>query len=285
MAADAVETGDDEDVIDDPEIMDSTSGRLRTEADYRTRAAAAYAAYSSTFRSRFKWLPSTLFIKSLAKDLNGDAIALLDVLKQCGDWNADADSKLAKLIDLIETQHPTDKLLIFTQFADTAHYLKAQLVARGVKQIDEATGDSADPTHLAWRFSPESNGKRDKVPPAEELRVIIATDVLSEGQNLQDCSIIVNYDLPWAIVHLIQRPAAWIESDNSRTRFSATPSCRQTVSNGLFACVHECASAWSKTPRSSARMKPFLTTTRKSNLSATSIPKRTASLTMKAIPR
>jgi hypothetical protein len=66
-------------------------------------------------------------------------------------------------------------------------------------------GDSADPTHLAWRFSPESNDKRQKVPAAEELRVLIATDVLSEGQNLQDCAIIVNFDLPWAIIRLIQR--------------------------------------------------------------------------------
>jgi hypothetical protein len=47
--------------------------------------------------------------------------------------------------------------------------------------------------------------KRDKVRAADELRVLIATDVLSEGQNLQDCAIIVNYDLPWAIIRLIQR--------------------------------------------------------------------------------
>ena len=43
------------------------------------------------------------------------------------------------------------------------------------------------------------------ISPAEELRVILATDVLSEGQNLQDCAVIVNYDLPWAIIRLIQR--------------------------------------------------------------------------------
>jgi superfamily II DNA/RNA helicase len=58
---------------------------------------------------------------------------------------------------------------------------------------------------LAWRFSPESNGKREQIKAADELRVLIATDVLSEGQNLQDAHIIVNYDLPWAIIRLIQR--------------------------------------------------------------------------------
>ena len=67
------------------------------------------------------------------------------------------------------------------------------------------TGDTDDPTKYAWRFSPESNHKRQQVPPEQELRVIVATDVLSEGQNLQDAAIVVNYDLPWAIIRLVQR--------------------------------------------------------------------------------
>ena len=53
------------------------------------------------------------------------------------------------------------------------------------------------PTSFAWRFSPDSNNKRDKIKPEDELRVLVATDVLSEGQNLQDGAILVNYDLPW----------------------------------------------------------------------------------------
>ncbi len=75
----------------------------------------------------------------------------------------------------------------------------------GVTSVREVSGNSDDPTALAWRFSPVSNDKRDKVKPADELRVLIATDVLSEGQNLQDCAIVVNFDLPWAIIRLIQR--------------------------------------------------------------------------------
>lgn len=53
--------------------------------------------------------------------------------------------------------------------------------------------------------SPVSNRKSDQVNPEDELRVLIAADVLSEGQNLQDARIVVNYDLPWAIIRLIQR--------------------------------------------------------------------------------
>ncbi len=201
MAADV----DDDTVGDDECVSTVTTNGLRTEADYRERAAKASTAYSSSFKNRFKWLPSSLFLKSLAKDLQTDALALLDVLKQCGDWNPDHDAKLTELLKLASVGHGKEKLLIFTQFADTARYLKSQLTARGIKQIAEATGESADPTHLAWRFSPESNDKRGTVPAADELRVLIATDVLSEGQNLQDAHIIVNYDLPWAIIRLIQR--------------------------------------------------------------------------------
>lgn len=178
---------------------------LRTEADFRARAAKAYAAYASAYKNRFKWLPSEFFIKALAKHIHADALALIDVLNSCGEWNSDHDAKLAKLIELATQQHSQNKLLIFTQFADTARYLKAELSARGIDRVEDATGQSLDPTALAWRFSPEANGKRNAITKNDELRILIATDVLSEGQNLQDAHIVINYDLPWAIIRLIQR--------------------------------------------------------------------------------
>ena len=146
-----------------------------------------------------------MFINALAEDLRSDASSLLAVLTACGDWEPEADAKLQALVDLISQRHPREKLLVFTQFADTARYLKSQLVAHGIKQVEEATGQSEDPTELATRFSPESNDRRDEIKKSNELRVLIATDVLSEGQNLQDAHIVVNYDLPWAIIRLIQR--------------------------------------------------------------------------------
>lgn len=126
-------------------------------------------------------------------------------LEKCGEWNPDEDTKLKALYELLTKTHPDNKVLIFTQFADTVRYLGEELKKRGVVGLEGVTGDSSDPTALAWRFSPVSNEKRDLVSAQDELRVLIATDVLSEGQNLQDCSIIVNYDLPWAIIRLIQR--------------------------------------------------------------------------------
>ena len=106
---------------------------------------------------------------------------------------------------MLTKKHPGQKVIVFSQFADTVTYLADQLRARKIKKLADVTGDTEDPTAYARQFSPESNQARAKVSPDDELRVVVATDVLSEGQNLQDAAIVVNYDLPWAIIRLIQR--------------------------------------------------------------------------------
>lgn len=171
----------------------------------RERAAGIYDAYRTTKRGRFKWLSPSLFVAGLAKDLQRDADQLAKVLSLCGVWNEERDTKLAALVVLLKDRHPDEKVLIFTQFADTARYLELALAKAGIAGVAAATGQSEDPTRLAWRFSPASNDKVKLAQKDGELRVLIATDVLSEGQNLQDCAIIVNFDLPWAIIRLIQR--------------------------------------------------------------------------------
>lgn len=176
-----------------------------TEADYKFRASEIYARYANQFRKRFKWLRPGLFEDVLAKDLRTDANSLMNILKRSGSWDPARDWKIKALIDLLQNQHPTEKVLIFTQFADTVQYLTGQLHAINMINFAGVTGSSENPTAIAHRFSPISNKKRDKISPTDELRVVLATDVLSEGQNLQDCAIIVNYDLPWAIIRLIQR--------------------------------------------------------------------------------
>ncbi len=174
-----------------------------TEADYRRRAAVVYQEYATRYKRRFKWLRPKLFKASLKKDLLWDAQALISLLDECGAWDADKDQKLAALVNLLCDIHPQEKVLIFTQFADTVHYLTTELKRRGINQIEGVTGNSLNPAGTAWCFSPVSNAKL--ISSTEELRVLVATDVLSEGLNLQDCAIIVNYDLPWAIIRLIQR--------------------------------------------------------------------------------
>ncbi len=113
------------------------------------------------------------------------------------------------LEELLNKTHKDDKVLVFTQYSDTANYIYRQLRKRGFAHIDRATGGSKNPTAIVERFSPLSN-KAD-ISAENELRILVATDVLSEGQNLQDAHVIVNYDLPWdydlpwAIIRLIQR--------------------------------------------------------------------------------
>jgi len=193
---------DDEDGADTTPPTEA-AGPLSSEDGYRRRAEAVYDAYSTRYKKRFKWLALHLFTETLEKHLLSDARALIAVLDACSAWDPEADTKLAALARLLTDTHPADKVLVFTQFADTAHYLAAQLRARGIQDVAGVTGESQDPTELVWRFSPHSNDRT--VRPTDELRVLIATDVLSEGQNPQDCAVIVNYDLPWAIVRLIQR--------------------------------------------------------------------------------
>jgi superfamily II DNA or RNA helicase len=178
---------------------------LRGEPEFRKRAAAIYAEYRSRHSARFQWLSPGLFEVQLTDDLKNDAAALMDVLRRSGPWNAGTDAKLNALAELLIQKHASDKVLIFSQFADTVKFLAFQLKARGIEKLHGVTGDDENPTAAAWRFSPVSNNRRNRIAPADELRVLVATDVLSEGQNLQDCSVIVNYDLPWAIIRLIQR--------------------------------------------------------------------------------
>ncbi|MBX3329882.1 MAG: hypothetical protein KF722_05745 [Nitrospira sp.] len=187
------------------EANEKGPARLRSENDFKRRAAEVYAQYVGQGGKRFKWLRPDLFVKTLESDLHTDVQALLKLLQGVGEWDAGKDAKLNALLKLVTKDHPHEKVLVFTQFADTVDYLETQLNARRIKSISGVTGESLDPTALAWRFSPVSNEKRDQIKPDDELRVLIATDVLSEGQNLQDCAIVVNYDLPWAIIRLIQR--------------------------------------------------------------------------------
>lgn len=197
---------DDEDDNDaDAPVAPTTPAPLRTEQDFQRRAAEVLADYQQSYARRFRWLRPALFDAQLAADLRSDAQALLRILNKCGTWDADRDAKLAALVSLLSKKHTKEKVLVFTQFADTVQYLAAELKRRGIARMAGVTGDSSDPTALAWRFSPESNKKRDQIKPEDELRVLVATDVLSEGQNLQDCAIVVNYDLPWAIIRLVQR--------------------------------------------------------------------------------
>lgn len=162
-----------------------------------------------------RWIRPSVFNDLLLKDLNADTNALKGLLHEFGDWTAAVDSKLDAIVKLLTETHPDEKVLIFTEYKDTANYVAASLTAAGIDHVGMASGATQNPTEIARRFSPRSNMmgsatledvELDSLIDSDaEYRVLVSTDVLSEGQNLQDAHIVVNYDLPWAIIRLIQR--------------------------------------------------------------------------------
>lgn len=181
---------------------DGTQIAFPTNFDfYMEKAKECYSIIEN--RNACSWISSRYFKRTLKQQLGHDCDILLRMIALCGAWQPDADPKLDELESLLEKKHGTDKVIVFTQFSDTAHYVYRQLKRRGIQQVGCATGGSKNPTDIVERFSPKSNDK--DYTDTEQYRVLIATDVLSEGQNLQDAHVIVNFDLPWAIIRLIQR--------------------------------------------------------------------------------
>lgn len=195
---------DDDDNPAEPAVADPAQPAARNDLKaFRHRAAEVYENYRTQYRPRFDWLDCKFFKPDLTKQLLEDAQALLSVLNRVGPWQPDHDAKLDELCNLLTKKHHKDKILVFTQFADTALYLGDQLEKRGLTDMAVATNATANPVALARRFSPSTNGGLRA--SETELRVLISTDVLAEGHNLQDGHIVVNFDLPWAIIRLIQR--------------------------------------------------------------------------------
>jgi superfamily II DNA or RNA helicase len=189
--------------LDDEEQPLPPPGRWSAD-DYRRQAGDIYDFLRANKQRAYRWVRPGVFEQRLSAHLQADASALhglLDGMKHATEAN---DFKLRELINILST-HRDRKFLVFTQFADTALYLNAALHGTGFDHVDCATGQSENPAAQAWKFSPESNDRLKDHPPGHQTRILIATDVLSEGQNLQDSFCVVNYDLPWALIRLVQR--------------------------------------------------------------------------------
>ena len=186
------------DAWDDTEI--SGSG---TEMLDLPNPVDAYQHIRNIKNPAIKWLSPQLFQRELEEHLQSDNQRIVGILDRIGEWNQAADTKLDALCRLVTEIHPDEKVLVFSEFADTTEYVARSLRERGVAAVRSVSGTHRDPGAEATAFSPKSNNA--EVPPSEQTRVLVATDVLSEGQNLQDAHIVVNYDLPWAVVKLVQR--------------------------------------------------------------------------------
>ena len=147
-------------------------------------------------------------VEEIFADTLQDLEQVADFLIELEKFKVSQDSKLRRLIRLLRND-PTlskHKVLIFTEFSDTARYLFRQLTEAGIEgvaQIDSMT--TGDRSKIIQRFAPYYNESSSEELGDTEIRVLIATDVLSEGLNLQDATRLINYDLHWNPVRLMQR--------------------------------------------------------------------------------
>ena len=169
------------------------------------KAEAVYKKYQEQNSRSLRWISSSYFTDQLKEDLKEDTKQFIELLKISKDWNPQKDLKVETLEGLLKSELKEKKTLVFTQFRETAEYLQNQLQTRSLKNIALITGKTDNIQNTINKFSPRSNNFDGKQSHDLEIDILVATDVLSEGQNLQDCNIVVNYDLPWAIIKLIQR--------------------------------------------------------------------------------
>lgn len=165
--------------------------------------------------------------KSWEKDVRDDAQTIEGLLQMIRGIDAEHDDKLLRLEQLIaeKVENPINpgnkKIIVFTAFADTANYLYEHIsefasreLGLGVAEVTGSGGGKTnvegvrgDLSEILTCFSPVSKD-RDKVYPrlrGKDIDILIATDCISEGQNLQDCDFLVNYDIHWNPVRIVQR--------------------------------------------------------------------------------
>ena len=126
----------------------------------------------------------------------------------------DDDDKFDQLVKLVE-KNKNEKILIFSEYADTAKYLHKRLetmfpkLGKTLEVVYSQKSSGKDQNRIICRFAPESNQELVKQLFAnqklEPIHKLVATDVLSEGTNLQDAGIVINYDIHWNLARIIQR--------------------------------------------------------------------------------
>ncbi len=157
-------------------------------------------------------------LKRLHNDLRRDADALREIWHDIAAIPPTRDAKLARLKDLLAGELRGQKVLLFTYYKDTARYLYRELCSDDpaavawracagsphIRRMDSGA-DAKERARLVAEFAPHANHKPEIANTDKEIDLLISTDVLSEGQNLQDCGVLVNYDLHWNLTRMVQR--------------------------------------------------------------------------------
>ncbi|MFZ5917985.1 MAG: helicase-related protein [Chloroflexota bacterium] len=152
---------------------------------------------------------------ALRADIEQDIRILDEMLALVEPITSAQDAKLQMLQDWLgRAAFQQGKVLIFTQYADTAQYLYDNLAdqppagcepAGGSREVEVIYSREKSKAEIVGRFAPRANPQHRPPAGVPEIDTLVATDVLSEGLNLQDCATVINYDLHWNPVRLIQR--------------------------------------------------------------------------------
>ncbi len=145
-------------------------------------------------------------LERLKADITHDLGVLGHIAELVSPITSESDAKLQTLKQkLAEAPLTAGKRLIFTQYADTAYYLHQQLNPQGkLNDVEVIYSREKSKARIVGRFAPRANPETSTAG-VPEINTLIATDVLAEGLNLQDCNMLINYDLHWNPVRLIQR--------------------------------------------------------------------------------
>lgn len=173
---------------------------------------------------KLKFNLADLNLEDWMADLRKDKEALNKLLLAAKDVDPDRDAKLKSLRDIVKEKinqplnRDNKKVIIFTAFADTAQYLYEELevwiknelnlnVALVTGSYTITTYGKNDFSSILTNFSPRSKNRTtmSKSGDLQQIDILIATDCISEGQNLQDCDFLINYDIHWNPVRIIQR--------------------------------------------------------------------------------
>jgi superfamily II DNA or RNA helicase len=158
--------------------------------------------------------PSQYDLRRLHDALQHDVDVLTEIWHRIQPITPAQDAKLAELKELLSGPLKGQKVLVFSYYKDTARYVyqeltndDAFLAAAGqpyVRRIDSGLSPK-DRVGVITAFAPRSNQRPELIGSDREIDVLISTDVLSEGQNLQDCGLLINYDLHWNPTRMVQR--------------------------------------------------------------------------------
>ncbi|MHB8203097.1 MAG: helicase-related protein, partial [Desulfomonilaceae bacterium] len=163
--------------------------------------------------------PRNYDLRKLHDGLQHDVDLLTSIWRLVRHVGPDQDVKLKRLKELLSGELCGKKVLIFSYFKDTARYLYQHLAhpdnaaaQEFIKQLGgirirrmDSDASPKDRTRIIRGFAPKANNKSEWAGTEKEIDVLVSTDVLSEGQNLQDCGYIVNYDLHWNPTRMLQR--------------------------------------------------------------------------------